>query len=99
MDLKLIKQKVDFVAWIMIFCWVMFTLGSQLSLKETCKHYNSSLYHYAIHDFKTVKQFNQYHCLREIPTPVCFAGQKQILFYEKCTINEELGGKYGYLTK
>ena len=97
MDLKLIKQKIDFVAWISIFCWIMFTIGSQLSLKETCKHYNSSLYYYTIHDFRSVKTFKQYHCLQEIPTPTCFVGQKEILFNEKCTINERIGAKYGYI--
>lgn len=101
MDFKLIKQKFDFVATICCFCWLMYYIGSQTSLQETCKHHNSSLYLYINHDFKTFKNTNpftaNYHCLQEIKTPMCFAGQKQILFGIKCKINEELGVKYGYL--
>lgn len=70
-------------------------------MQDVCKKQDSKLYLYINHDFKTFKNPNpftsKYHCLKEIKTPVCFAGQKQILFEKKCKINEEIGVDYGYL--
>ena len=101
MDLKSIKQKFDFVAWISIFIWIMYLIGNQTTLQQTCKSHDSKLYLYINHDFKTVKNLNpydnEYHCLKEIEVPTCFAGQKQIILGEKCKINEDIGGKYGYV--
>ena len=103
MTLNPIIQKFNLMMTILVFIWLLYTIGSQNTLKEICKHHDSKVYFYIPHDFKTVKNINpynnKYHCLKEIEIPTCYMGQKEILFQKKCTINEEIGGTYGYLNK
>jgi hypothetical protein len=100
-NFKRIKRKFDFVALFVLWCWVLYTIGYNYQMQEICKDHDSKLYFYIKHDFRTVKNWNpfekaKHHCLQEIQVLACFAGQKQILYQEKCKVNEQLGENYGY---
>lgn len=105
MDIKTlasINQKINNIMFPILFFWLLYTIGYHSTLQDFCHNLNeSSVYIYQKHDFKNLiwsGSSQQHHCLKEIPKPTCFVGQKEVK-YNLCYVVEDLGGKYGYLSK